>query len=116
MCVIYCIHSRDLFAYAISGAHVELEKTLLSSEKQSLKPEAEFLELFAGVVESKWPSLASVLSLTSEEMEKVKRKGEELPQRDQALQMLRLWASRDDATYGQLCQRLKTISLFQYGQ
>ncbi len=67
------------------------------------------------MVESKWPSLASILSLTSTEIEEVKRNGEELSQRDCALQMLRQWASREDATYGQLCQRLKTISLFQYG-
>ena len=102
-------------SFPIPGLHVQLQRTLLNSEKQETTPEEKFLELFAGVVESAWPSLASVLSLTSAEIEELKRKREESP-RDLALQMLRQWASREDATYGQLCQRLKTISLFQHGQ
>ena len=97
-----------------SGTHVQLQKTLLNAEKEKLKPEEEFLEGFASVVESKWLTLASVLSLTSAEIEELKGKKEESSPRDLALQMLRQWASREDATYGQLCQRLKAISLFQH--
>ena len=70
-----------------------------------------FLESFAGVVVSKWPSLAAFLSLSGDEIEEVRR--EEGSHQDLALQMLKKWCSREDATYGQLCQALKTISLFQ---
>ena len=70
-----------------------------------------FLESFAGVVGSKWPSLAASLSLSGDEMEEVRM--EEGSPQDRALQMLKKWCSREDATYGQLCQALKTISLFQ---
>ena len=69
-----------------------------------------FLESLAGVVGSKWPSLAASLSLSGDEMEEVRR--EEGSHQDLALQMLKKWYSREDATYGQLCQALKTISLF----
>ena len=70
-----------------------------------------FLESLAGVVGPKWPSLAASLSLSGDEMEEVRR--EEGSHQDRALQMLKKWCSREDATYGQLCQALKTISLFQ---
>ena len=103
--------------FYLTGVEVQLQKTLLSAEKQSLKPEEEFLKLFAGVVKSKWPSLASILSLTSAEIEEVNEEGEReevLSEEDRALLMLRKWASREEATYSQLCQRLKTISLFHY--
>ena len=81
----------------------------------SYKPDVEFLGIFASVVGSKWPSLATTLSLSESEIKEVK--GEGSSQQDHTLQMLKKWAScnaREDATYGQLCQRLKTISLFQY--
>ena len=87
--------------------HIKLQEKLLAPQYRDLKPDEDFLSSFAGVVGCKWPSLAASLSL-SEEVRK-----EESSQRDQALQMLKLWAARDGATYGQLCQTLKTISLFQ---
>ena len=91
--------------------HVELQKTLLSPEQRDLKPDQQFLELFVGEVGSKWPSLASALSLTSSEVEEVNKKHSHL---DHALQMLQKWVEREDATYGQLCHKLKSIPLFQY--
>ena len=78
-------------------------------EQRDLKPDKRFLELLAGEVGSKWPSLASALSLTSSEVEEVKKK------HSHALQMLQKWVEREDATYGQLCHKLKSIPLFQYG-
>ena len=75
----------------------------------TLKPDGAFLKLFAGVLGYKWPSLAVSLSLSEQEIEEVKEGEEE----DQALDMLRKWVSREDATYGQLYQKLKTILLFQ---
>ena len=90
--------------------HTQLQKMLLAKETRDLQPDVEFLESFAGVVGSLWPSLAVSLCLSESEIEEVKQ----LPQQHQALRMLQMWVSREDATYGQLYQRLKTVSLFQY--
>ena len=91
---------------------MQLQEKLLEPQNHGLKPDVEFLCAFAGVVGSKWLSLATTLSLSESEIKEVK--GEGLFQQDHALQMLEKWASREDATYGQLCRKLKTISLFQY--
>ena len=64
------------------------------------------------MVKSECPSLASILSLTSTEMEEAK-KNQKLSRSELSLQMLKKWATREEATYGQLCQKLKTISLFE---
>ena len=92
-----------------TGDNIQLQKKLLDPKLQTITPDVEFLELFAGVVGSKWSSLACLLSLTSEEIEEVKTEEE-----DQAFLMLKKWSSKEGATYGQLCKRLKTILLFQY--
>ena len=91
-----------------SGIQVELQKRLLPKENQPLKPEMSFIESFAGVVGSLWPSLAASLSLSVSEIEEVKA----LPQQDQAVQMLKKWVSREGATYGQLRQGLVTTHIF----
>ena len=90
--------------------HTQLQKMLLAKKTRDVQPDVEFLESFAGVVGSLWPSLAVSLCLSESEIEEVKQ----LPQQHQALRMLQMWVSREDATYGQLYQRLKTVSLFQY--
>ena len=77
-----------------------------------LKPDKEFLSAFADVVGSKWPSLATTLSLSEDEIKEMKRDSESLFRQDHAFLMLSRWASREDATYGQLCLKLKKISLF----
>ena len=83
----------------------------MDPEKQSLRPDEQFLELLAGVVKSECPSLVSILSLTSNEMKEVK-KNQKVSQSELSLLVLKKWATREEATYGQLCQKLKTISLF----
>ena len=88
-----------------------MQRTLLDPEKQSLRPDEQFLELLAGVVKSECPSLVSILSLTSNEMKEVK-KNQKVSQSELSLLVLKKWATREEATYGQLCQKLKTISLF----
>ena len=97
----------------LSGQHIQLQKTLLSPEQRDLKPDQQFLELFAAEVGSKWPSLASALSLTSSEVEEVK-KCKQCSHQEHALQVLKKWVEREDATYGQLCHKLKAIPLFQH--
>ena len=68
------------------------------------------------MVGPKWPSLASLLSLTSEEIDEVKTEGEGQSQQVQALSMLKKWTSKEGAssTYDQLSWKLRKISLFQY--
>ena len=93
-----------------TGEQVQLQEKLLNQDMSTLKPDFPFLELLADVVDSNRLSLASALSLTSE-MEEVEKEREELPHKSNALIMLEKWAARGDATYGQLCQRLKNIAL-----
>ena len=93
------------------ATHVDLQKKLLDQQNHHLKPDADFLQSFADVVGSKWPSLASSLSLSVDEIVNVKEK-----EQDYALKMLKKWSTKEDATYGQLYQVLKTIPLFQHGK
>ena len=97
-----------------TASHVDLQKKLLDQQNQHLKPDAEFLQSFANVVGSKWPSLASSLSLSWDEIANVKEEG--LTQQYCALKMLKKWSAKEDATYGQLYQVLKTIPLFHNGK
>ena len=72
----------------------------------SNKPDTEFLQSFAARVGSNWPSLAASLSLSKRAIEEVKT------HKDCALNMMKKWAAKEDATYGQLYQKLLAISLF----
>ena len=92
------------------GVDIRLQENLLAPQNQSLQPSEEFITTFADVVVTKrlWPSLAASLSLSeSSETE------EGLSLQDHALQMLKRWATSEDATYGQLYNTLKTISLYK---
>ena len=96
----------------LTGVAIKLQEKLLERQNRDLKPDVEFLGAFAGVVGSKWPSLATTLSLSESEIKEVKREGP--TQQDHALQMLKKWASREDATYGQLCHSLKITSQLSF--
>ena len=102
--------------FNIVAHHVDLQKKLLDQQNHHLKPDAEFLQSFANVVGSKWPSLASSLCLSGDEIANVKEELEGLTQQDCALKMLKKWSAKENATYGQLYQLLKTIPLFQHGR
>lgn len=91
-----------------------MQKKLLNKQIHSLRPDEDFLRSFANVVESKWPSLAASLSLSWGEIEEVKSLSGSREEQKCALEMLRNWAAREGATYGQLYQTLKTIPLFQH--
>ena len=86
----------------------------MDPEKQNLQPDEQFLELLASMVtsHSECPSLVSTLSLTSSEMEEVERNRKQLSQLELSLQVLKIWATREGATYGQLCHKLRSIALF----
>ena len=111
MCYIRIADKASQFLL-FTGTAIQLQRALLDPEKQSLKPDEEFLELLAGVVTSECPSLASILSLTSCEMEEVEKNRKQLSQSELSLQMLKKWSTREEATYGQLLHKLKTFTLF----
>jgi hypothetical protein len=77
--------------------------------KSDSKPDDNFLQIFAKIVGSHWPHLASQLSLSTRDiMEELKRRERSSPA-DQALYMLQKWKSKEEATYGLLCERLRTV-------
>ena len=92
----------------VLGVAIELQEKLLSPQFQDSKPDLQFLESFAAVVGSKWPSLAAALSMSADEREGVRKEDG-----SHALWILKKWCSREDAKYCQLKQALRTISLFQ---
>ena len=88
---------------------IEIQENLLDPQKSNLKPNDRFLQIFARVVGNHWPHLASQLSLSTRDiMEELKRRERSSPS-DQALYMLKKWKSREEATYGLLCERLRTV-------
>ena len=95
------------------GKSIALQRKLLETECRGVKPDSEFLSSLADVVDSKWLYLATLLSFTSSEIREVRAEGKGLSQRDHALLMLGKWASSDEASYGQLFETLKPVSLFQ---
>jgi hypothetical protein len=126
------LHSISYFLYNI-GTDIQLQEKLISQDYHNIKPDKEFLEPFAGVVGSEWPSLAASLSLSDDEIEEMRKAGaslshdpqgmlhnhekgdrrEELSQQEHALLMLKKWASTgESATFGRLFQALKTMPLF----
>ena len=85
-------------------------------ENPNCEPDDDFLKSFASVVGGHWSSLARLLSIISSDIEEISsRRVEEDGCYDvQALQVLRKWQqSSPEATYGQLYQKLQTISIFQ---
>ena len=94
------------------GKLVKIQEKLI--EKPDCKPDDDFLESFASVVGGHWSSLATLLSISSSDIKEINTKREEGGHEMQALQVLRKWQqSSPEATYGQLYQKLQTISIFQ---
>ena len=94
-------------------ADVPLQKQLLDPDNTTTTVHDDFLREFAEVVGGRWPSLASILSFSTADVEEMKTEVVGTPA-EQALHMLRVWkrGSRE-ATYGGLCTWLKRISLFE---
>ena len=111
--VIYSLKYNHVILSSLEtlGEHVGIQKKLFESEYA--KPEEEFLQSFSGVVSSKWPYLAALLSLGASEIKEVRQEGEGLSQSDHAFLMLSKWASREGATYGHLYKKLKPATVFQ---
>ncbi len=90
---------------------VPLQEKILKSNS-SLRPDEDFLQSFAAIIGSRWQCLAFPLSLTSEDIVSIKRETRGAEPTRQALVMLQKWAARDTATYGQLREKLCTLSVF----
>ena len=100
--------------YTCTGLQVTLQKKLLDPDNPTVQPGEDFLESFANVVGALWPSLAALLSLTTCDIEEIRRQTQESPPMQQALQMLKIWSRRETATYGLLCEMMKKITIFGY--
>ncbi len=90
---------------------VPLQEKILKSNS-SLRPDEDFLQSFAAIIGSRWQCLAFPLSLTSEDIVSIKRETRGAEPTRQALVMLQKWAARETATYGQLREKLRTLSVF----
>jgi len=97
----------------IIGAEVYVQQILLDRTQQDRKPNEEFLQKFAAVVGSKWASLETILCLTSAEMEV---RGSSQEGNRMALEILKKWMGKENATHGWLYDQLKKNILFQYRQ
>ena len=93
---------------------IGMQRQLLEPEFHNIRPNPEFLQSLSRVIGCKWPYLATLLSLSSTEIECVKNEGEELSPADHALIMLKKWSSQEGATYSQLFEKLKPVSLFHF--
>ena len=86
---------------------VPLQAKILRSNS-SIRPDVNFLQSFAAIIGSRWWCLAFPLSLTSEGIVSIRRETKGAEPTRQALVMLKKWAARETATYGQLRERLRT--------
>ena len=91
---------------------MNLQDKILSEDNSTVRPDSDFLQSFAAIVGSRWQCLASPLSLTSEDIVSIKRETRGAEPTRQALAMLQKWAASETATYGQLRERLCTLSVF----
>ena len=106
-------HCRDA-CFSHAGHLICLQKKLIETHYSNVKPDNDFLCSFATVVGKNWPSLASLLSLSASDIEEIKREsGRTTTHTEQALQMLKMWSSRMEATYGYLYSKLETIPLIK---
>ena len=91
---------------------VPLQDEILNEMNTHCRPDSNFLQSFAAIIGSRWQCLASPLSLTSEDIVSIKRETRGAEPTRQALAMLQKWAASETATYGQLRERLCTLSVF----
>ena len=69
------------------------------------------MESFSQIIGNRWLSLASLLCLTTAEIEEIKQETEMCRE---ALYVLEKWNSREEGTYGKLLDHLNTVPLFSY--
>ena len=91
---------------------VPLQDKILNEVNTHSRPDSNFLQSFAAIIGSRWQCLASLLSLTSEDIVSIRRDTRGAEPTRQALAMLEKWVASETATYGQLRERLCTLSVF----
>lgn len=94
------------------GDQIDLQEKLLKPEYAHQKLDITFMQSFAKVVLNRWPSLASLLCFTAREIDDFKQETRRYSCQNQALHLLKKWNSCEDATYGNLYNRLKIVPLF----
>ena len=99
--------------YMNAGEVISIQEKLIDPQYSSHEPEDDFLQTFAVIVGSEWPHLASLLSISTRDIMDELKGRERLSQTDQALYMLQKWKSKEEATYGVLCERLRTVLLIR---
>ena len=106
------LNSRVINNACMLHVDVPLQKKILNKDNSMVRPDLDFLQSFAAIIGSRWQCLASPLSLTSEDIVSIKRETRGAGPTRQALAMLQKWAASETATYGQLRERLCTLSVF----
>ena len=96
MCVKLC---------TFTPADVDLERKLLDPKLASCELNEDTLQQLADVIGDKWPSIASLLSFTTADIEQIR--SEDCP----AQAMLQKLKDNGTLTHEQLCTHLQTISL-----
>ena len=86
-------------------ADVDLERKLLDPKLASCELNEDTLQQLADVIGDKWPSIASLLSFTTADIEQIR--SEDCP----AQAMLQKLKDNGTLTHEQLCRQLQTISL-----
>ena len=104
-----------ILLFCCLGVDVELQEKMLDDKNKEEKPDEKFLHSLSGVVGSRWSSVAVTLSLSSDDIDGLNGKVG-LHQQELAFQMLKTWSLKEDATYGQLCCKLRAISIFQHSK
>ena len=95
--------------FSCADEAIKIQEKLLDPLKSNIKPDDSFLKLFADIVNNNWPYLASLLSLSTRDIMDELKGRERLSPADQALYMLQKWKLKEEATYGLLCERLRTV-------
>ena len=88
-------------------ADVDLERKLLDPKLASCELNEDTLQPLADVIGDKWPSIASLLSFSTAEIEQIR--SEDCP----AWAMLQKLKEKRIVTRKQLCTHLQTISLLK---
>ena len=88
-------------------ADVDLERKLLDPKLASCELNEDTLQPLADVIGDKWPSIASLLSFSTAEIEQIR--SEDCP----AWAMLQKLKEKGIVTHKQLCTHLQTISLLK---
>ena len=96
----------------IVAPHVDLQKKPFDQQNHYLKSEEEFLQFFVNVVGSKWPSLASSLPLSVDEIVSVKEEG--LSQQDCTLKIAASADSSDGVIVSPLGKRTMQLPHFNH--